>query len=569
MFTSMKKPVAIVVSLLLPLNLTSCSSLPLDDYDQRSIGRGAKDALFAKDRSDAIEDWRLLDDPELLEYISSVGEKLRTQTHVSFLGITVIDTPVVQAMSGVGGGINITLGMLNFIESEAELACLLGHEIHHQIQATTQEDTSRTNDILKKVYEEYSPSQIHGLGIGKDLEDISYANWSKERETNADAQGSLLCARAGYDAFGLVHLQNRIAKDIAHSSLETIRNLKGSHDQLQDRSQHLEKWLLKKGYVKSHGKIGDREYRDVFYKKGIVLSQEQTRALTTLSSIKKEVDRSRLKRNSISAHRFVQITTAVSEIVKNENVTPQELYPLASSAVSGDRFMQERVINGRDRYGNAHDQIAFRVFEVLDALGRVAIGFTSIGAVIDFHDLVTGKDFFSGEDLTRTQRALSAIGLIIGQGQNLRRIEGFVNGTAAEVKGIFRSAKDATRIESKSVSSGRFVRDLPGIEEKFGNAFEGNIFKGPMKEGDIVYQAQRTGQQSPGRWVTPVKPVSAEHAEEMLNIRKHQNNAGQIKAYRFKEDVSGYAGKIEGGSGHQFKIPEDINPSEILEEITL
>ncbi|MEO7163937.1 MAG: hypothetical protein ABI041_13540 [Bdellovibrionia bacterium] len=89
----------------------------------------------------------------------------------------------------------------------------------------------------------------------------------------------------------------------------------------------------------------------------------------------------------------------------------------------------------------------------------------------------------------------------------------------------------------------------------------------PAEPGEILVQAQRTGQTTPGNWFLPIKPVNAQHAEELANIKKWGNDAGQIKVYKGKERVSGYAGKVAGGDGHQFFVPNGVPIQDIIEEI--
>ncbi|MCK5883584.1 MAG: hypothetical protein KAG61_07845 [Bacteriovoracaceae bacterium] len=47
------------------------------------------------------------------------------------------------------------------------------------------------------------------------------------------------------------------------------------------------------------------------------------------------------------------------------------------------------------------------------------------------------------------------------------------------------------------------------------------------------------------------------------------NDAGQLRVFKVKESVSGYAGKVEGGSGYQFFIPNDVPLVDVIEEIIL
>lgn len=112
-----------------------------------------------------------------------------------------------------------------------------------------------------------------------------------------------------------------------------------------------------------------------------------------------------------------------------------------------------------------------------------------------------------------------------------------------------------------------FVKKLPDLKGSHKDAFDGNVFKGEYEPGEIVFQVQRTDQISQGNWFSPIKPLDALHAEELLNINKWGNDAGQLKAFVVKERVSGYAGKVAGGEGHQFYVPEGTPIDEIFEEI--
>lgn len=135
-------------------------------------------------------------------------------------------------------------------------------------------------------------------------------------------------------------------------------------------------------------------------------------------------------------------------------------------------------------------------------------------------------------------------------------------GSAERVERIIKSAKDVSpRFGNKH------VKELPQLSGTFKDAFKGHIFKGTYEPGEIVFQAQRTGQTRPGNWFAPVKPINAEHADELLNIKIWGNDAGQIKVFKIKERVSGYAGKVAGVEGHQFFILKDVPLEEVIEEI--
>jgi hypothetical protein len=552
---------------------SACSTLPISEDFQKSIIRQAKDKFFSSQNhwDDGSASWKPLQDQSLNRYVATVGEKIRKLTQVPQLEYVVVDTPTVQAVSSYGiSTIYVTLGMLNSIQNEAELACLLGHEIHHQEQFLKNPNDEKPHSFAKDAYDNLSPEEVHGFGISKDIEDISYSNYSKNKETDADEQGSVLCGKAGYESVALSSLQERIAAEIESGWLDHLKNLKGTHDELIDRSVHLKEWLNNQGIKEGHGKLGIGEYAKAFQKlKPSSLTSAQKTTLQKLSQLARKAELLGSSSATPSSAEIIKLTSQLSKIVKREKITPKEIASLSAKPVPGDHFMQEQVVNPFNRYGNYHDQVVSQVFGILEGISRIALGFTPLGAVIDFHDVVTGTDFFTGEQLSQTQRVISAIGLVVGQGHNLRELEGVVIGASAEVKALLRSSEQIVSSEVTPVLGNRYVRSLPHLTGTELEATEGHIFQGSMQPGEIVYQAQRTGQTGPGRWFTPVKPLDAEHAEEMLNINKWTNDGGQIKAYRFKETVSGYASKVEGGSGHQFKIPKDVPITEVLEEIPL
>lgn len=113
----------------------------------------------------------------------------------------------------------------------------------------------------------------------------------------------------------------------------------------------------------------------------------------------------------------------------------------------------------------------------------------------------------------------------------------------------------------------KFVKDLPELSGTFKDAFD-TVLKGTALPGDVVFQAQRTGQSKIGNWFLPIKPMDVLHAESLANIAKWGTDASQIKAFVFTEKVSGYAGKIAGGEGHQFFIPHDVPLDKVLQEVT-
>ncbi|MGH8176998.1 MAG: M48 family metalloprotease [Steroidobacter sp.] len=73
------------------------------------------------------------DDPQLQAYVNEVGQRAAKASHRPELQyfFTVLDSEDINAFTTGGGFVYITRGIMNYLNSEAELAAVLGHEIGH------------------------------------------------------------------------------------------------------------------------------------------------------------------------------------------------------------------------------------------------------------------------------------------------------------------------------------------------------------------------------------------------------------------------------------------------------
>jgi len=134
------------------------------------------------------------EDAQASQYVTGVGETLLP--YVRRKGIRyqfhVIESPHVNAFALPGGEVYVLRGMLNFLQSEAELATVLGHEISHV--------------DLKHCIERYqyrvAMKQVGAGDIGS-LVDMARGfvaiGYTQFEELEADEQGERLSIEAGYD----------------------------------------------------------------------------------------------------------------------------------------------------------------------------------------------------------------------------------------------------------------------------------------------------------------------------------------------------------------------------------
>lgn len=134
------------------------------------------------------------EDPEASKYVSTVAQQMlpyvdrnaiRYQFHV-------IQSPQINAFALPGGHIYVLTGLLDFLESEAELAAIVGHEISH-VDLRHCIERYQYQLALKKV-----GAGEAGAIVGF-AHQLAMAGYTQYQELEADAAGERLAIEAGYD----------------------------------------------------------------------------------------------------------------------------------------------------------------------------------------------------------------------------------------------------------------------------------------------------------------------------------------------------------------------------------
>jgi predicted Zn-dependent protease len=157
--------------------------------------------------------------PGLQNYVNAVGQKLAKKSHRPQLEyhFTVVDSPQVNAFALPGGYIYVTRGILAYLNSEAELAAVLGHEIGHvtarhsvrQYSAATA--TNAVANIGGLVAGIFMP-QLGGQ-LAQSLQSllgftgsVLLSGYGRSHELEADRLGAEYLARSGYDPQAMIKI---------------------------------------------------------------------------------------------------------------------------------------------------------------------------------------------------------------------------------------------------------------------------------------------------------------------------------------------------------------------------
>ena len=162
----------------------------------------------------------LVRDAKLQKYVNNVGRWVASQSERPDLEwhFGVIDSNDVNAFAAPGGYVFITRGLYKLLQSEAELAGVLAHEVGHVIRQHHLKilQQSRLIDLGSQLVTKQvgGNDKVQNL-IGSGAEIVS-RSLDKDAEFEADRIAVVLATRAGYDSFGLPTVLQQIghfAKD--------------------------------------------------------------------------------------------------------------------------------------------------------------------------------------------------------------------------------------------------------------------------------------------------------------------------------------------------------------------
>ena len=156
-----------------------------------------------------IDSGQIYDDPELQAYINRIGQSLvaNSDKPKGKFTFTVLDSGVINAFAAPDGFIYVSRGLLPFMDSEEELAGVIGHEIGHvtgnhhgrrgraditsKIVATTAYILTGSGD-LAEASTMYGAELISGFG--------------RDMELEADGLGAEYMYKTGYDPQALLEV---------------------------------------------------------------------------------------------------------------------------------------------------------------------------------------------------------------------------------------------------------------------------------------------------------------------------------------------------------------------------
>lgn len=189
---------------LVVLFTASCAVNPVTGKREISLLSEGQEISLGEESDPAIvAQYGVLGDEEIVGYVQSIGERMVPVSHRPDLDFTfrTLDDPVVNAFALPGGFVYITRGILAYMNSEAALAGVVGHEIghvtaRHGVQRYTQQALLGVGlglgSVLSETFADYA-------GLAGQAAGLLLLKYGRDDERQSDRLGVEYATALGYD----------------------------------------------------------------------------------------------------------------------------------------------------------------------------------------------------------------------------------------------------------------------------------------------------------------------------------------------------------------------------------
>lgn len=251
--------------ILVPVLLTGCGSAminPVTGQSERSVMSEANEiAQGQQAHEEVLREYGVVRNARLQAYVNDLGQRLAQASHRNQLRwhFTVLDSGDINAFALPGGYVYVTRGLMAYMQDEADLAGVIGHEIGHVTARHGAQRATRSQDAGLGVFAATVLGAVlesQGLaGAGQAASQVSQtvasgyiASYGREQELQADALGAEYLSRSNYDPRNMINVitglknQERFAADQARAegrSVSVAGNWLSSHPSNDQRLQNI------------------------------------------------------------------------------------------------------------------------------------------------------------------------------------------------------------------------------------------------------------------------------------------------------------------------------------------
>jgi predicted Zn-dependent protease len=244
-------PAGLVATVAEPPGATAAELLPVagpltaaqqEDQGEIEQGREADRQIEAQ--------YGFYEDEELLAYVNRLGQEVAAVSERPHLPWTfrVLDSPVVNAFALPGGFVYVTRGLLAHMNSEAELAGVLGHEVGHvtgkhssgrQLRSGLAMLGMLIGGMVSDTFREIALD----TGLAQSVSGLFLLKYSRDQELDADERGIGYATAAGYDPRGIGEFFATLQSLEQQSDRRNVPGWFTTQPQVDDRIERSDGWV--------------------------------------------------------------------------------------------------------------------------------------------------------------------------------------------------------------------------------------------------------------------------------------------------------------------------------------
>ena len=294
---------SLIIAAIITFNIAGCGTNPVTKKTEFQFVSEDKEIAIGKEnyapaRQSQGGDYII--DPELTAYVQDIGKRLgavsdRPELPYEFV---VLNDSVPNAWAMPGGKIAFNRGLLYELNSEAELAAVMGHEIVHAAARHGAKGMERgilLQGAMIAVGIGAQNSNYGNLIVGASQlgAQLTTSKYGRDAESESDYYGMLYMKKAGYDPSAAVTLQETFVRLSADKKSDFITGLFASHPPSQERVNANKATLAKIGaggnlgkdvYAQKVAKVKATEAAYKAYDEGVkALAKKDTATATKLA----------------------------------------------------------------------------------------------------------------------------------------------------------------------------------------------------------------------------------------------------------------------------------------------
>src|SRR5688500_4472438 len=231
----------ILISIAAIVVMVACATNPVTGKRELSFMSEAQEISVGRELDAQVrQEMGLYDNDDLQRYVQDLGMRLAQSSQRPNLpwSFAVLDSPAVNAFALPGGFIYITRGILPYLDNEAQLVGVLGHEIGHVTARHSAQQYTRgmgaslgvlVGSIFVPAIRPLSDLAQGGIGV-------LFLKFGRDDELQADALGAEYTAGGGWDPDEVPAFLTTLARIAETTDRNGVPNWLTTHPQPDDRA---------------------------------------------------------------------------------------------------------------------------------------------------------------------------------------------------------------------------------------------------------------------------------------------------------------------------------------------